>query len=403
MRSIAALFLVLCFARGFAADERVTGLPPLKVRLSGGTVVDAVLMRGTGDASIAPDGRAVIPVQNYLTFTENGRQRRVPLTADDAAELTQAVRHYADPANRYSVLRHTEGYSEGTPEYVQLELTGAYGITRYADRSEARQQRLPTDAREGNPLFLQVNYRFRDADREKSLEPGRVGRTDPRGRILLNTEGRVDYVNYSKLIPVLERVDGRPAMAGEFPSVEEALRAARGPNPDVSRLRYAAEFGPQYSGNATEGTPRGNRLMPVIPIGTVTVRGERFVAALPPDLLQAYRRGEVKPENLLLLPPTVLRYVPNTSDWNGVVEDYFALRGTGRDITRIFVANRRQASGQNTMEMSLNSMTIIPGRDIDQSLRDLRSQAPDSILGLEFPTRPPRPSSGGGPCPFDQF
>lgn len=392
--SFRCLRLLLCLAAlsgaGFAADQPVAGVVPIRLTLSDGrTVVDATLVQSRADASLAPGGQPVAVETFSISYRVGPTETRtLSLSRAEAEEIVRIARDFANPAQRYQVARSTDGFSAGTPQYLALSLDRRGALMRYSDRPASEQDLLRPEYAGGNPLFARVRYSFQDASRE--LRPGTT-QMDPHGRIVIGADGRVAYVGYGKEASVFEVRAGesRNAVNGVFPSVDAALAAARGSPPDTSQLRFAADFGPQYSGNREAGRPRRNQLMPLIPLGTVRDprTRETFVVALPPDLLQAYRRGEVPVDKLLLIPPTALRFVGSPADWNRIVDDYLDLRATGRGVDRIFVANRRPPRGEGaTSGGTLNSNLIFGDRaeEMSRTLGELRGQVPGSILSLDF-------------------
>jgi hypothetical protein len=115
--------------------------------------------------------------------------------------------------------------------------------------------------------------------------------------------------------------------------------------------------------------------------------GRRFAAAIPPDLLQPYREGKVPPEALLLIPPDVLRYVPDPKDYVAVVDDYYQLRATGRPIDQIFVANRAPAKGAEAKDAEggkapMNTIGLGKNSDdaLKRNLQALRNHVPAGLL-----------------------
>ena len=139
--------------------------------------------------------------------------------------------------------------------------------------------------------------------------------------------------------------------------------------------------------------------MPLIPLGQITnpQTKEKFVVALPPDKLAAYKRGEWGVEKLLLIPPSAIRYVPSPKDWNRVIDDYFELRSTGREPDRIYVANHKPEGQGTELETGpLNSERVFGKGNVEQSLKELRRQVPESILNLDLNSK--RESSSSGPC-----
>ncbi len=403
-----AALLLLFSAWGFA--EPVKDVPAITLKFPDGSMGNGHIEKRARDLSIAPDGAPVTAtdfVISYVVFGENGRIRvgEHPLKASDAKDVLALAQDFAAPNKTYAVARSTDGYSAGTANEIILTLKKDGELDRYSDHSGKTEAKLLPAFSGKDPLFALVNYVFYDADREKV-----DGKTDPHGRIEMSDRGEVKYTTYAKPVPVFEkRLDGgeKPRLAGEFPSISAALEAAR--RGDTTGLRFAADFGPQFSGLGYKGPPRENQLMPLIPLGQVTKPGsqEKLIVALAPDQLQAYRRGEITADRLLLIPPSALRYVSDKKDWGAVIDDYLELRATGREPARIFVANRKPSNGEEApMTSSLNSIAIFGdggAKEMEKSLNDLRSEVPKSILDLDIGegSKKKKPSSSG--CQFKEL
>ncbi len=402
MKPLFALLLIAHSA--IAGDPKpVQGVGKLTLILNGAQH-SGTLYEETKDAGLGPDGK-IVETKRYSIFyvSSDSRLRRYPLAESEATEFIQSVKAFADPNTRYSVLRTTDGYTAGTAQEITVYAKEGGGLSRYSDLPRKNQQRLDPKYRAANPIFTSVRYSITDAEREN--KPG-TSTTDAHGRILMNEDGRVNYMTYSKGIDVhdVRLEDGQSTLAGVFPSVADAIaRSLRG---ETAQLRFAADFGPQYNGVAVEGKARANQLMPLIPLGQVTNphTKEILVVALPPDMLKDYKNGRVKLSKLLLIPPSAIRYVPSVEKWNHVIDDYLELRSTGRAAERIFVANRktvRTGGESNTGSLTAGDIfSQVGGGGLEESLRSLRSGVPDALLDME-PQSKPNKSGSSGPCKLD--
>ncbi len=386
------LILFFLLAQTAFAGDPIEGVVPITLSLQSGNF-SGNLYSESVDASIAPGNLPVQTTKYYIRYRWGQLRFKHYISREEANEIISTSKNFASPNTKYSVSRSTDGYSAGEALSVTVYGKENGGLRRYSNYDEAKKKRLLLEYQEKDPLVTLVDYDFKDAARENVAGTEKM---DPHGRILMGDEGEIKYLTYNKPVPIFEfnTEDGRPRLGGTFPSIADALAKAKVGK--TSELRFAADFGPQYHGVAARGDVRANQLMPLIPLGEITnpKTKEKFVVALPPDQLQAYRRGELGMEILLLIPPAALRYVPSVEGWNYIIDDYLELRASGRDPERIFVANRKGAqAGDERQTSSLNSIKIF-GRDrMEESLKDFKASIPPSILNLELDSNKKRNGS----------
>lgn len=369
--------LLLCVPVWGKQEQVVTTSVPLVVHYyvvtTGGSsspeiaVAEAPAQIWRTRADMAVNSDSHLDVAQYEIRFSNvlGVPKRIFLSDDEAGEIRTTFEEFADTSTQYNVWRTTSGYSAGEPLELHLYLALGGGLER--------------QTRDGSSnLVIVVKYRLCDAERELiSVGPG-AGQMDPHGRIVFDDRGRVRFVAYTKEVNVRgNNFRGLPMVNGEAPSVEDAIRLAQDGN-DASRLRFAADFGPQkFNGSVNGGD---HQLVPIIPIGTVEHHGKKLVVFLPPDRLQDYNRGRLGPDQLMVIPQEAVRFVPDASIWAEILDDYFELRQRER-LEQIFVANRKNAvMGPNADTFAVSATNIL--QNVSLVRGQIERKLADSFLGI---------------------